>query len=135
MPHPSVPRRDDEGACKQDKEHPSITSTGPRLGGSTHGYTSWQCTRRKRMPNTCAGHRRGRLKYCRYRPKQTPRTLADCEKTLQEHPRSCKASGATPTGALARPHGIAQHPGGKNICDNPPRKIPYYRLEPIHFGH
>jgi hypothetical protein len=20
-------------------------------------------------------------------------------------------------------------------CDNPPRKIPYYRLKPIHFGH
>jgi hypothetical protein len=23
--------------------------------------------------------------------------------------------------------------GGR--CDNPPRKIPYYRLTPIHFGH
>jgi hypothetical protein len=22
-----------------------------------------------------------------------------------------------------------------NLCDNPPRKIPYYRLRPIHFGH
>jgi hypothetical protein len=22
-----------------------------------------------------------------------------------------------------------------DICDNPPRKIPYYRLRPIHFGH
>jgi hypothetical protein len=21
------------------------------------------------------------------------------------------------------------------FCDNPPRKIPYYRLRPIHFGH
>jgi hypothetical protein len=21
------------------------------------------------------------------------------------------------------------------VCDNPPRKIPYYRLRPIHFGH
>jgi hypothetical protein len=20
-------------------------------------------------------------------------------------------------------------------CDNPPRKIPYYRLRPVHFGH
>jgi hypothetical protein len=20
-------------------------------------------------------------------------------------------------------------------CDNPPRKIPYYRLRPFHFGH
>jgi hypothetical protein len=23
----------------------------------------------------------------------------------------------------------------RNQCDNPPRKIPYYRLRPIHFGH
>jgi hypothetical protein len=38
-----------------------------------------------------------------------------CKKTLQEHPRSCKASGATPAGALARPHGTAQQPGGKNV--------------------
>jgi hypothetical protein len=37
------------------------------------------------------------------------------EQTLQEHPRSCKASGATPAGALARPHGTAQQPGGKNV--------------------
>jgi hypothetical protein len=21
------------------------------------------------------------------------------------------------------------------MCDNPPKKIPYYRLRPIHFGH
>jgi hypothetical protein len=26
---------------------------------------------------------------------------------------------------------IYEHHG----CDNPPRKIPYYRLRPIHFGH
>jgi hypothetical protein len=38
-----------------------------------------------------------------------------CEKTLQEHPRSCKASGATPAGALACPHGTTQHPGLKNV--------------------
>jgi hypothetical protein len=37
------------------------------------------------------------------------------EKTLQEHSRSCKASGAPPAGALARPHGTAQQPGGKNV--------------------
>jgi hypothetical protein len=24
---------------------------------------------------------------------------------------------------------------GEEECDNPPRKIPYYRLRPIHFGH
>jgi hypothetical protein len=115
MPHPSILRRDDEGACKQDGEHPSIASTGPRLGGSTHGYTSWKCTECRRVPNKCAWHHRGRLKHHRCWLKLTPNTPSDCEKTLQEHPRSCKASGATPAGALARPHGTAQQPGGKNV--------------------
>jgi hypothetical protein len=49
MPHPSVPRRDGEGACEQDGEHPPIASIGPRLGGSTRGYTSWKCTERRRV--------------------------------------------------------------------------------------
>jgi hypothetical protein len=97
MPHPSVPRRDGEGARKQDREHPSIASTRPGLGGSTHSYTSWRCTERRRAPNTCAWHHRGWLKHYRRRLKLTPRTPADTvEKTLQEHPRSYKASGATP---------------------------------------
>jgi hypothetical protein len=39
---PSVPRRDGEGAIKkQVVELYPIASNGPRLGGSTHGYTSW----------------------------------------------------------------------------------------------
>jgi hypothetical protein len=39
-PHPPVPRKDGEGAHEQDGEHTPIASNGPRLGGSTHGYTS-----------------------------------------------------------------------------------------------
>jgi hypothetical protein len=39
---PSLPRRDSEGALKrQVVELYPIASNGPRLGGSTHGYTSW----------------------------------------------------------------------------------------------
>jgi hypothetical protein len=38
---PSVPRRDGEGAYKLVEEPVPIASNGPRLGGSTHGYTSW----------------------------------------------------------------------------------------------
>jgi hypothetical protein len=38
----------------------------------------------------------------------TSHTGRSCEKTLQEHPRSCKASWARPAGPLARSHGIAQ---------------------------
>jgi hypothetical protein len=40
----------------------------------------------------------------------------------------------TPAGRTA--HGRNQN---KHVslccCDNPPRKIPYYRLKPIHYGH
>jgi hypothetical protein len=39
---PPVPRKDGEGAYEQDGEHAPIASIGPRLGGSTLGYTSWR---------------------------------------------------------------------------------------------
>jgi hypothetical protein len=45
----------------------------------------------------------------------TSHTGRSYEKTLQEHPRSCKASEARPAGPLAWPHGIAQQPGGKKV--------------------
>jgi hypothetical protein len=39
---PSDPRRGGEGAIKkQVVELSPIALNGPRLGGSTHGYTSW----------------------------------------------------------------------------------------------
>jgi hypothetical protein len=39
-PHSTVLRKDGEGAYKQVRELALIASNGPRLGGSTHGYTS-----------------------------------------------------------------------------------------------
>jgi hypothetical protein len=39
-PHPSVLRKDGEGAYEQVRELTPIASSGPRLGGSMHGYTS-----------------------------------------------------------------------------------------------
>jgi hypothetical protein len=38
---PSVPRRDGVGTYKLVREPALIASHGPRLGGSTHGNTSW----------------------------------------------------------------------------------------------
>jgi hypothetical protein len=38
---PSVPRRDGEGASKTSRRARPDRLNGPRLGGSTHGYTSW----------------------------------------------------------------------------------------------
>jgi hypothetical protein len=38
---PSVSRRDGEGTYKLVGEPAPIASNEPRLGGSTHGYTSW----------------------------------------------------------------------------------------------
>jgi hypothetical protein len=115
MPHPPVPRRDGEGTYRQDEEHPLIASTGPRLGGSTHGhllemhrmltYVEYVCMAPPRPAETLPAPAETNAS-CTGRP---------CEKTLQEHPRSCKASGATLARALARPHGTAQHPGRKNV--------------------
>jgi hypothetical protein len=47
MPHPSVLRKDGEGAHKQVGELAPIALNGLRLGGSTHGCTSWRCTKRR----------------------------------------------------------------------------------------
>jgi hypothetical protein len=103
-PHPSTLRKGGEGACKRVRELAPIALSGPRLGGSTHGYTSWRAL-------NADGYR-----YVRMAPPRPAETLpipaktntshADkrCEKTLQEHSRSCKASRATPVGALAHPH-------------------------------
>jgi hypothetical protein len=92
-------------------------SRSPRTGlgsGARCTATPPGGTERRRMPNTCAWHRRGWLENCRCRLKLTPRTVADsARKTLQEHPRSCKASGARPASPLARPHGIAPVTGGE----------------------
>jgi hypothetical protein len=103
---PSVPRRVGEGAYKLVGEPVPIASNGPRLGGSTHGYTSWGA------PNA------DDARYVRVAPPRpaeispmpaetnTLHAGRSCEKTLQEHPRSCKTSGARPAGPLARPHGL-----------------------------
>jgi hypothetical protein len=110
---PSVLWRDGERTYKLVGEPAPIASNGPRLGGSTHGYTSWGA------PN--ANHAR----YVRVVPPRpaeislmpaeinTPHTGRTCEKTLQEHPRSYKASGARPAGPLAWPHGIAPATRGR----------------------
>jgi hypothetical protein len=43
----------------------------------------------------------------------TPHTGGSDEKPLQEHSRSCKASGARPAGPLERPHGLASATRGE----------------------
>jgi hypothetical protein len=50
---PSAPRRDGEGALKQDGELTPIASNGPRLGGSTHGYTSWGAPNARSTSHAC----------------------------------------------------------------------------------
>jgi hypothetical protein len=42
-PHSSALRKGGEGAYKQDGEITPVASSGPRLRGSTHGYTFWTC--------------------------------------------------------------------------------------------
>jgi hypothetical protein len=46
-------------------------------------------------------------------------------------PRPCSLEGCAVLLELGSSRGDLRLP----LCDNPPRKIPYYRLKPIHFGH
>jgi hypothetical protein len=50
---PSVPRRAARARLKQDEELAPIASNGPRLGGSTHGYTSWDAPNAKDISCAC----------------------------------------------------------------------------------
>jgi hypothetical protein len=38
---------------KQDKELAPVASNGPRFGGSTHGYTSWDAPNVKDISYAC----------------------------------------------------------------------------------
>jgi hypothetical protein len=92
-----------------------IASNGLKLEGSTHSYTSWGA------PNA------DNAKYLHVAPPRpagispmpdetsTPHTGGTCEKTLQEHPRSCKASGARPAGSLAWHRGIKPATRGEKV--------------------
>jgi hypothetical protein len=51
------------------------------------------------------------------------RDLVNCYKSLQKLNKDCEKLRAQ----LKELEEAA--------CDNPPRKVPYYRLRPIHFGH
>jgi hypothetical protein len=101
---PSVPRRDGEGAFKTRwRAHPDHLKRAQARGldARLHLLGCTECEKYQ----SCA-HDQSRLEHRRCRLKQMPRTQVKTrEKPLQEHSRSCRASGARPAGPLMRPHG------------------------------
>jgi hypothetical protein len=89
-PHPPSRGKTARERTKQVKELTPIALNGPRLEGLTHGYTSWGVSKADNA------------KYVRVAPPRpaeispmpaktnTPHTGRPFEKTLQEHPLSCK---------------------------------------------
>jgi hypothetical protein len=51
--HPPSRRGTTWARFKQDEELAPIASNGPRLGGSTHGYTSWDGPNAKDISCAC----------------------------------------------------------------------------------
>jgi hypothetical protein len=104
---PSVPRRDGEGASKYKSESsPRSPRTGPGSGARRTATPLGSTERRQRQSCVCGAPRpAGTL------PTSveinTPHARGSRENPLQEHSRSCRASGARPMGPLTRPHGIA----------------------------
>jgi hypothetical protein len=99
------------GTARERSKQVGELARSPRTGqgsGARRTATPPRVHRTQAVPVMCAWHRRGRLEHCRCRLKLTPRTLVDlAKKPLQEHSRSCRASGARPACPLTRPHGIA----------------------------
>jgi hypothetical protein len=52
-PHPPSRGGTARVRLKQDEELAPIASNGPRLGGSTHGYTSWDAPNAKDISCAC----------------------------------------------------------------------------------
>jgi hypothetical protein len=91
---PSVPQRDGEGAFKtRRRAHPDRLewAQAQRLDAWLH------------------------LLGCTGREQCQSRVPDSAVKPLQEHPLSCRASGARPAGPLTRPHGKHWQPGGKDV--------------------
>jgi hypothetical protein len=111
---PSVPRRDGEGAFKTRwRAHPDHLKRAQARGldARLHLLGCTECEKYQ----SCA-HDQSRLEHRRCRLKQMPRTQVKTrEKPLQEHSRSCRASGARPAGPLTRPTERHWQPGGKNV--------------------
>jgi hypothetical protein len=97
-----------EGAHRQVGELAPITSSGHGLGGSPCGYALRTYPIISKRQYACVALPR---------PAETnaSRTGRSTQKALQECTHSSKASGATPAGALARPHGMSRHPEGKKV--------------------
>jgi hypothetical protein len=99
---------------KQVVELYPITSNGPRLGGSTHGYTSWIAPAAGSANSACvtvAGWNIADAS-CDMHHALWPNLAV---KPLQERSRSYRASGARPAGPLTRPHGKRSRASGKDV--------------------
>jgi hypothetical protein len=114
-PHPTVPWGAAKGRTNKSESLPRSPRTGPGSGA-----------RRTATPPGYAPNASGRrhMRMAPPRPDETPprpveiNTSHDddaARKTLKKYTHSSKASGARPAAPLARPHGIAQQPGGKKV--------------------
>jgi hypothetical protein len=127
---PSVPQRDSEGAYQTSRRARPDRLNGPRLRGSMHVYTSWGALNADNSQHVCVAPPRPAEISPMPAETITPHTGKSCEKTLQEHPRSCKASGARPGGTrgkerpiskrqhLRDPNGYTQRCLGATVGDN-----------------
>jgi hypothetical protein len=107
-PHPPSRGGTAKGRTNKSESPPRSPRTSPGSGA--------QC---KATPPGYAPNARRRQHMCMAppRPAETNASHDDnaMEKTLKECTHSSKASGARPAGPLARPHRIAQQPGGKRV--------------------
>jgi hypothetical protein len=93
---PSVPWKDGEGTYKLVGEPTLIASNGPRLGGSTHGYTSWGAPNADNAKYACVAPPRPAEISPMPVETNAPRTGRFCENNLQEHHAPARLPGLDP---------------------------------------
>jgi hypothetical protein len=104
---PSVPRRDGEGAFNTNQRaHPDRLERA-----QARGLYAWLhllgCAERRQRQSCACGTPRPAATLPMPVEINTPHAGGSREKPLQEHSRSCRASGARPAGPLTRPHRTA----------------------------
>jgi hypothetical protein len=113
---PSVPRRDGEGTYKTNQRaHPDRLKRAQARGLDARLHLLVMHRMQTNAKYVCMAPPRWAAILPMPAETNTSHAGRVCEKTLQEDPRSCKASGARPMGPLVRPHGIAHQPGGKEV--------------------
>jgi hypothetical protein len=128
---PSVPRRDGEGTFRTRRRVRPDRLEWAQAQGARRAAAPPGMRRMRMVPVACASPKPAETSPMPVETGTTPTGKILARKPLQEHSRSCRASGARPAGPLMRPHGKAFATGRE---ERPISRLQHLR-EPDRYTH